>query len=150
MPAEILFGALPGRYAYSGSRLPANRGISGGHDHDHQFSTWTWRHDEPLGLDPLYRFLQQLPPEIFRAKGILYLAEVPSRSVQLQVVGRRVQLSKGEPWQDGRPGSRILMIGLEGKLQAPTLADGLLACRRDRAAATDNPFTQAVINILRT
>ena len=104
---------------------------------------------EPLALEPLYALCQQLPAGVFRAKGFLHLADVPDRRVLLQVVGRRVQFSKGEPWRGETPASRILLIGAGGGLESGALSERFEACLARNAPPSTNPFAEAVVNILR-
>jgi len=122
-----------------------------GHTHDHgsQFASWSWINGEPLALEPLYSLCQQLPIGVFRAKGFLHLADVPDRRVLLQVVGRRVQFSKGEPWHGESPATRILFIGVNGDLESGALSNRLETCLARNAPPSANPFAEAVVNILR-
>lgn len=119
------------------------------HDIAHDVTTWSWERREPLALEPVYQLFQRLPTEVFRAKGILNLAEITDRRVVLQVVGKRVQLSKGLAWGAQVPLSQVVMLGLGHKLVLERAAVDLDRCIRDKALPPSNRFVEAVINVLR-
>ncbi|MGF1507749.1 MAG: CobW family GTP-binding protein [Anaerolineae bacterium] len=100
----------------------------GGHDHAHTdhsliFDSWSWTSDKPLSFKALRKTIEDLPVGIFRAKGILYLAESPDRPGEMHVVGKRgvVKLRKG--WDGSEPHSQVVMIGLPGTVDAEALTD---------------------------
>lgn len=84
-----------------------------GHSHDHSmvFASWSWRSEEPLSLKGIQKAVKKLPTGIFRAKGILYLAENRQHRGILQMAGTRVTLSTGDAWGDTQPYSQIVAIG---------------------------------------
>ncbi|HRF94408.1 MAG TPA: GTP-binding protein, partial [Aggregatilineales bacterium] len=51
------------------------------HDHSTVFSTWSWATDKSLSLQKLREMFEELPITIYRAKGVIYLADVPNRLV---------------------------------------------------------------------
>ena len=126
-----------------------------GHEHHHHtdhalsYSSYSWRHNEPLAFEAIYRTFQSLPVSIFRSKGILYIHEVPDKRVILQMTGKRVTLSRGEPWEETTPSSQIVAIGAKDKIDANELGELFKACLSDVATPSDNPMTEAVIEILR-
>ncbi len=154
VPLDLLFD-ISGDGSKSISDRPHTRAIpftlDVGHVHniDHDITTWSWERPEPLALEPLYQLLQRLPTEVFRVKGILNLAEIPKRRVVLQVVGKRVQLSKGLPWNDRTPLSRMTMLGLHRELDFEEIATELQRCLQDKAPPSSNRFVEAVLNVLR-
>jgi G3E family GTPase len=81
-----------------------------GHDHlaEDGFSSVSFTSDRPLSLDRFQHFLDQLPANVFRAKGVLWVEGVAGRHV-FHLTGRRFSLEKG-PWA-GRPGNRLVLIG---------------------------------------
>lgn len=120
------------------------------HDHSREFSTWSWSSEEPLNFQAIYECFKNLDGKIFRSKGFLYLDNVPDKQVVLQMVGKRVTLSKGEPWGDQPPKSKIVVIGAkEGidKQHLHSLFTGCLAIHND---SPPNRLAEAVINILRS
>ena len=107
VPLGVLMGS--GIHAVSprpdlGSRTHARPG------YDHPFSTWQWTSGQPLSLPKLRSAIEALPATIYRAKGIIYLEELPSHQVVLQMVGKRYNIGDTEPWGTLRPRSEIVMI----------------------------------------
>jgi len=122
------------------------------HTHHHtEFATWSRTIGKPLAFRPVYELFKTLPLSIFRAKGILYLSEVPDKRVILQMVGERVTLSKGEPWNETSPRSQIVAIGIAGKFDERELSNQIMACVSDgeREPPEENRLADAVIEILR-
>ncbi|MBZ0288586.1 MAG: GTP-binding protein, partial [Anaerolineae bacterium] len=111
----------------------------GEHNHEHSdhslvFNTWSWTSAEPLNLNAVRAMVDQLPPTIFRCKGILNLTDFPDRRAVLQVVGRRASLQLGDPWGDATPTSQIVVIASHGGLDAHALKENFDACEAARAA----------------
>jgi G3E family GTPase len=98
------------------------------HDHESVFSTVSYVTPDPISLERLRETATGLPPSVFRAKGIVYLDQRPDYRVILQVVGRRAELSLGEPWGEARPATSLVFIGRRGSLDAASLASMLDAC----------------------
>lgn len=96
---------------------------------DAAFAGWSYTGDRPLSRDRLWRALAGLPPGVIRAKGIVDLGEVPEARTIVQMVGRRIQVRRGDPWGDTAPQSRLVVIGAPGALTDADLADRLAACR---------------------
>ena len=124
------------------------------HDHSHDghaadFAVWSWVGEEPLAFQAVYDLFKTLPLSIFRAKGIVYLSEVPDKRVILQMVGPRVTLSKGEPWNQAQPRSQIVMIGIAGELDEIDLTKRVNASRTDNAEPHPDRLADAVVEILR-
>jgi G3E family GTPase len=101
-----------------------------GHEHDHglAYSTWCFRSDTPLSPRKLRRALQQLPPEVFRIKGIVALGNRPDDRIVLQVVGRRAELYVDGAWGTDSPHSEIVVIGRAGSLRSAWLAELFQGC----------------------
>jgi len=93
------------------------------HNHDHStvFETWNYRNNEPFDMKALREIVKNLPVTIYRAKGMVYLAETPDRRGVLQVVGRRVRLILGEAWGEETPRNEIVVIGSHGGVDANEL-----------------------------
>ena len=49
-------------------------------------SAWHWTSDPPLSLPKLRSVIEALPDTIYRAKGVVYLEELPSLRIVLQMV----------------------------------------------------------------
>ncbi|GIV89312.1 MAG: cobalamin biosynthesis protein CobW [Chloroflexus sp.] len=118
------------------------------HDHDHHdhgsaFATWSYVADQPFTLHAFRRVILNLPPAIFRAKGLVYLAEVPQRRAVLQLVGSRVQVTVGEPWGNQPPQTQMVFIGLPGQLDETTLRQAFDRCLIEHGAgATESVALQ--------
>ncbi|MBW4521694.1 MAG: GTP-binding protein [Scytolyngbya sp. HA4215-MV1] len=103
------------------------------HDHDHHhsnhlendgFTSLSFQSDKPLDIRKFQHFLDnQLPPSIFRAKGILWFTESPKRHV-FHLSGKRFSLDDDE-WR-GQPKTQLVFIGQE--LDHETLRSQLEKC----------------------
>lgn len=90
-------------------------GVHHSHDHSLVYNTWLFRSYEPFSLREIRETTKNLPPTIYRAKGFVYLSDVPTRRGILQMSGRRIRLVLGEPWgKDEVPLSEIVVIGTAG------------------------------------
>ncbi len=103
------------------------------HEHDHttEFSSWSYVNQSPFTLKKLRTVLQDLPETIFRAKGIIYLAETPNHRVILQIVGVRITVSVREPWGDTPPGTQMVFLGTPGGLNSDALQKAFDSCLTD-------------------
>ncbi len=118
-------------------------------DHGDIFSSYTWTADQPLAFQTIYHAFKTLPLSIFRAKGILQLREVDDKRVVLQMVGKRVTLTKGSPWGDTKPVSQIVVIGSRGIINEQELSDLFDSCIATDDTGKENRLADAVIEILR-
>jgi G3E family GTPase len=98
-----------------------------GAPHDHLigdgFEAVSFASDRAFLVDAFQAFLEALPPKVFRAKGILAIAE-SGQQYLFQLVGRRFTLDEA-PVRSG-PGSRLVLIGRD--LDALDLRARLQAC----------------------
>jgi G3E family GTPase len=113
VPTDVLIGAHPavGRPAAA-------------HDHGHEhpaFETWSFTGAEALSGAGLVEAIAELPEGIVRAKGILHLREDATSRYVLQLVGRRYTIQPERSWGDEEPGSRLVVIGLPGSVDAAAL-----------------------------
>ncbi len=107
---------------------------SGRLDHELVYARWSYSSPRALALPALREFLDTLPPAIYRAKGIVELAD-DARRVIVQVVGKRVELTRDEPWGDGEVRvSKLVAIGRAGDFDP----DALTAAIEDCAAPSTN------------
>jgi G3E family GTPase len=98
------------------------------HDHAKVFSTWSYETDQPIALEALREEMRKLPGSVYRAKGLVLLADAPNRRAILQVVGRRVDISFQEEWGERAPRTRIVVIGAAEGLDASLLEKTLDSC----------------------
>ncbi|PJF29774.1 MAG: cobalamin biosynthesis protein P47K [Phototrophicales bacterium] len=107
-------------------------------DHTKVFSTWSWMTDKPLILSKVRDMFEKLPNTIYRAKGVIHLADVPHRMVVLQLVGRRANLTLAGEWGDDTPRTQIVMIGSHGGIDNALLQAQLEACVLEGSLADAN------------
>jgi len=92
-----------------------------------RFETWTYHTHAPLAYRRVKQVLATLPPAIFRAKGILHLADAPALEFVAQVVGSRVALDvRGR--RVGDPETVLVFIGERDCLDRATLHAALDGC----------------------
>ena len=118
VPLELVIGAGrydPDRLHRQSAATDHDRGHEE-HDHGVVFDSWSWTSSEAVSLNAIKRVAAELPPSIFRCKGILFLAGSVDRRGILQVVGSRVRLTLGERWGDQPPGTQVVCIGAPGAL----------------------------------
>lgn len=148
-PLELLLGVgSPASQALLEPRdpsdLPAAGRRAGIQDHGGAFSTVSYVTDKPIALDRLRETATELPPSVFRAKGIVYLGERPEHRAILQVVGRRAELSRGEPWGGNAPATSLVFIGPRDSLDARRLTQMFDACTVRGAGSVRLPLDQAL------
>jgi G3E family GTPase len=102
------------------------------HDHSLVFASYSWQSAAPLSLKALQKALKKLPPSLYRAKGILYVADDPTRRAVLQVAGTRITLTAGEAWADSPPQTQIVAIGAPDSFDAAALSALFESCRADQ------------------
>jgi G3E family GTPase len=100
------------------------------HEHDHSkvFSTWSYETDQLLALEALRDAMRKLPETVYRAKGVINTVDAPHRRAELQVVGRRVDISFQEEWGQRLPRTRIVAVGAAGSIDADLLQKTFASC----------------------
>jgi G3E family GTPase len=145
VPYQILLGVGrfdPGRAVLSSPAAEHSGTEPACHDdhraagHSAMFSTWSYQTDQPLALEALRETMRKLPGTVYRAKGVIYSADVPQRRAVLQVVGRRVDISIHEGWGQRAPRTRIVAIGAAGSIDASLLEKTFVSCISPAAADT--------------
>ncbi len=92
---------------------------------DHGFWTAPWQPTTPLDYPAFKHAVAALPANVFRAKGFLYLKDMPDEKVIFQQVGSRTEFIKAGPWGDLTPATELVFIG-RGEALEPTDLDRLL------------------------
>ena len=92
---------------------------------DHDFWTAAWQPAAPLDYAAFKHAVASLPANVFRAKGFLYLKDMPDEKVIFQQVGSRTEFVKAGPWGDLTPATELVFIG-QGEALAPADLDRLL------------------------
>lgn len=78
------------------------------------FKTWRYTSSEPLpSLPHLNHMLHQLPEEVIRVKGMVYLRDMPERQIIVHRVGKRIDVQPGSAWP-GEAKTQLVAIGLPG------------------------------------
>jgi G3E family GTPase len=103
-----------------------------GHDHAQVFRTWSYETKERLSLEAVRETARKLPASIYRCKGVVHIAEEPSRRVILQVVGKRVDIAVGDEWNGREPRTRIIAIGAHDGVDGAALREVFDRCRDER------------------
>lgn len=99
-------------------------------DHDLKIESWSWISSRPVALDRLRAFMNSMPTTVYRAKGIVQLAELPDRRCLVNLVGDRLDLEKGGPWDHDEPLSQLVIIGESNAIQASSI-EAALGCGND-------------------
>ncbi len=90
-------------------------------DHAEAYASWSYTNDAPLTRERVLAFVESLPPDVLRAKGILYLQDDPDNRYVLQVVGRRHELERERPWGESAPHSELVVIGCKNTFDSSPL-----------------------------
>ncbi|MCU1751822.1 CobW family GTP-binding protein [Pseudomonas sp. 6D_7.1_Bac1] len=103
-------------------------------DHSEMFSSWLWQSTTALNIERLRGWLQALPTEVFRVKGLVVL-EPGTQLHWLQHVGTRSQFSPAT--EDARAtGTRLVFIARRGFEGWDALGQGLEQCQVAEASRT--------------
>jgi G3E family GTPase len=97
-------------------------------DADAMFASWSYRSSLLLSRTRVWQTLNDLPSGVIRAKGVFHFGEASGSRTVLQMVGRRVQVYRGEPWGDLPPVSQLVAIGAPGVIGDGELQQRLDAC----------------------
>jgi len=77
--------------------------------------------------------LQNLPPALLRANGLVYDADKPHRRLLLQLVGRRATLAVKGSWIDEPPQTRLVFIARSNTCSFPAIEAALDRCIQKEA-----------------
>ncbi len=117
----------------------------GHHDHGHHsdhlaidgFTSLSFQSDRPFSVRKFQYFLDnQIPLNVFRAKGILWFDESPKRHV-FHLSGKRFSLDD-EEWR-GEPKNQLVLIGQD--LDHDKLREQLKTCLSTPKTSSDQGFT---------
>ena len=103
-------------------------------DHGEMFSSYLWQGTTALNVERLRNWLQTLPREVFRVKGLVAL-DHGAKAHWLQHVGTRSQFSAATD-EAQATGTRLVFIAARGFNDWEALAQGLVQCQtvEDRQA----------------
>ncbi len=99
-----------------------------GRGHDAIFDTWSWSCNQPLSLKALRQALAALPAEVYRAKGVCNIAELPEQRCVMHLVGNRCEINPAEHWQGATPYSQVIVIGKRGAIDAASFQAAFERC----------------------
>ncbi len=118
VPVELLFGPAVGTREVFAPAPPAEA----------LFDSRVIGGDFAVVGTKLVDFFRELPASVYRAKGLVRLAERATDCVEVQVVGRRVHVrTRPEGWPDDfEPVTRLVVIGARGRVDWAALQDDLL------------------------
>jgi G3E family GTPase len=125
VPVELLLGL------HSDTQHPGAAEGTSPSENTHGFETFTYR-GGMMSLDRLREETTELPPNVFRAKGIVHLDARPEHRVVLQIVGRRARVSLGSPWGEAEPSSTIVFVGPIGAMNPRDIRHRFDACLAKR------------------
>ena len=92
-------------------------GRPGGESTADGFASWSYEWPEPVERESLLAMLRDAVG-VLRAKGIVRFADAPDRRSVVHLVGRRLDVSDGGPW-NGDAASRLVLLGTKPVLRAP-------------------------------
>jgi len=127
VPLSLIFGMEGGARE---KNFPSVFNKRPDHAPHHGFVTWHWTSERPLSLPKLRAAFELLPESVYRAKGLVYLEEVPEYRVLLQKVGKRSKLRDLGKWGEESPRTEIVMIGTSGGIDQEAMRIALEGCVR--------------------
>lgn len=112
---ETFHGSIPAGLVFDEAispmpETPGRRLLGRGASH-HSLVSCHWECMRSLSLKKLRDVFDGLSSRVYRAKGIVYLDDLPEHRVLLQMVGRRSGITSLGGWEVETPSTRILLIG---------------------------------------
>jgi G3E family GTPase len=84
--------------------------------HNDMYETWSYISEYALEGNAFRSVMDALPPNILRAKGVLYLKEDLTRRTIFQLVGERWSLERYREWSQEPRSSRLVILGLRNEI----------------------------------
>jgi G3E family GTPase len=94
-------------------------------------ASWSYHSDHPLAFRKVRDALRALPIGVFRAKGVLYLADAPNMRFVAQMVGRRLAIDVAGPWDETPRETLLVCIGERDALTTSDLVRRIDACETE-------------------
>jgi G3E family GTPase len=123
---ETMNGDLPPEVLFDRSQPPRPE-THHSHSTRHAFASEVYTSECALAYRRVREALETLPPDVFRAKGFLYLADAPLMRFLANRVGRRVTIDVLDRWEE-RPRTELVFLGPEEALRHARLERRLDAC----------------------
>ncbi|MEI8307844.1 MAG: GTP-binding protein [Chloroflexales bacterium] len=99
--------------------------------HDfHGFGSVLWESDVPLRRAIFTEVMQDLPPQIYRAKGVIHCGDAPWPD-DLHYVGGRLELTAFRPHAPVHPLNRLVLIGAGAEAWRSAISQRLDGCAED-------------------
>ena len=127
VPMELIVGTGRNAGEEQAPMIAPNQSDHGAH---RGLTTWHWTCEHPLSLLKLRTAFERLPDAVYRAKGIVYLEELPDYRIVLQKVGSRSSLRDAGRWGPQTPRTDLVMIGLTDGMDADAMQTALDECIR--------------------
>jgi G3E family GTPase len=118
-------------------------------DHAISFGTWSYSTRHPLAYRKVRAALEDLPVDVFRAKGTLALADAPNLRFTAQMVGRRVSIEPDRPWDEQPQGTDLVFIGRPDALTSADLVARFDACESDSLVLMSRPNLEEMKRLYR-
>lgn len=131
--AEEIEQSQPDRHQHDGEHPHEDHHHHSSHLDNDGFVSVSYQSDRPLNLTKFQEFLEKLPANVFRAKGILWFQESQLRHI-FQLSGKRCTLNASE-WKSDR-GNQIVFIGRH--LNGDRIRQDLANCQE--LEPTEMPF----------
>lgn len=94
--------------------------------HDQLFESWLWQSSQALDPERFRQWLAQIPPQVFRVKGLVHLQGIQAPQ-WLQHVGQRSQFSAAQN-SDAQQAVQLVFIARRGSELRESLGRSLEAC----------------------
>jgi len=117
IPLDLIFDDLKSNAMKQILELSADHSHGQKHSLKNEFDSWIYRSNENWSFNAIQRAVENLPNDIYRAKGIIKLDLETSDYGVLQITGRRCWLKLEEPISQGvdKIETEIVFIGKPGK-----------------------------------
>lgn len=135
---EVPLDVIIGRGSHWQAEKTSTHGYTQTHEHihapenhrellPHSFSSVSWETSLPVCYSAFKRFVDHLPTEVIRAKGVLCLDIAPEQRSIFQLVGKRSSIEVGDAVAKPHQ-SRVVLIGRDLDAESNALLAGLADC----------------------
>lgn len=142
---ESMMGRVPIELILNQNRFNLNQLPETTRSHNLGFETWTYTSKEMFTFMALRKALEQLPPEIYRAKGFVQLEAAPEEQGVFQMTGKRAWLRMGSAWESTIRSTRLVFIGKKGSIDSTAVNNHLDLCQRSYCRKAMNARTAPVM-----
>jgi G3E family GTPase len=93
--------------------------------HADMYVTGSYESDTPFEQHNFELWLAEMPEAVLRAKGVIFLQEVPEQRFVLQMVGARWKLTPDLAWGDEKPQTQLVWISLRDQFDPDLIVNSL-------------------------